>query len=254
MTPGSADASPRPLRLLPFGDDRQVVAARAEAAGLEVVSRDADVVLCHGGDGTLLRAERRYPEVPKVPVRLGRSTQPCPRHGLDDVLSRLIAGGLLREELTRLVLTVGRARFHALNDIVLRNENPALAVRFLLTVDGGEPVEYAGDGLVVATPFGSTGYYRSITRSSFGAGLGLAFNNATRPTAARVLSGQARLAVEVVRGPAVLVHDNDTRTLVLREGHRFEIERADRPAVVLGLDALRCQECRRSDDQTFNPH
>jgi len=242
------------MRLAVVGDDRPEVNAAAEAHGFTLVKRDADVILCHGGDGTLLRAERRYPLVPKIPVRLGRVSRPCPRHGLDNVLASLSSGELSEERLMRLVLSVGRARFFALNDVVLRNENPALAVRFMLSVDGADPIEHAGDGLVVATPFGSTGYYRSITRSSFGEGLGLAFNNATRPTASVVLAAGAQIDVSVVRGPAVLVHDNDTRTLVLREGHGFGVRRAKDDAVLLGLDALRCQVCRRLDDQSFNPH
>jgi NAD+ kinase len=241
-------------RLFIVGDHRELVAEVAEAAGLEVVTRGGDVVLSHGGDGTLLRAARRHPDLPLVPVRQSSTTKACANHALPQVLARLAAGDLPREELARIDLRVGRARFVALNDVVLRNENPALAVRFRLRVDGGAPEEFAGDGLVVATPFGSTGYFRSITRSRFAHGLGLAFNNSTLSRESRVLSEEAEVRVEVVRGPAVLVHDNDPRTIVLREGHAFELQTAQEPAVVLGLDALRCQVCRRRDEATFNPH
>lgn len=236
------------------GEDRELVAAALERAGLEQVQSGGDLVLSHGGDGTLLRAERRYPLVTKLPVRQNRSTHACPRHDLDAVLARLMAGELVREELSRIELHIGQARFHALNDVVLRNENPALAVRFRLSVDGGPEEEFSGDGLVVATPFGSTGYFHSITRSRFQRGLGLAFNNSTRSRESRVLAADARLEVAVVRGPAVLVHDNDPRSVVLREGHRFSLRTADQPTPVLGLDALRCQLCRRLDDMRFNPH
>lgn len=241
-------------RLLIVGDDRESALEAAEAAGFDVVARDGDLVLSLGGDGTLLRSARRHPGVPLVPVRQGRSTRPCARHELPTVLRRLAVGELLREELGRIELSIGKTRFFALNDVVLRNDNPALAVRFLLTVDGGAPEEFAGDGLVVATPFGSTAYYRSITRTRFQRGLGLAFNNCTRSRESRVLHADAVLDVSVVRGPAVLVHDNDPRTVVLREGHAFRMRTADEPAVVFGLDALRCQVCRRRDDGGFNPH
>lgn len=241
-------------RIMVLGDDAHEARAALEALGLEAVRRDPEVVLCHGGDGTLLRAERLLPRVPKLPVRIARHTRHCPDHDVATMLGRLLAGDLAEESLPRLLLQVGRARFHAINDVVLRNDNPALAVRFKVTVDGTTSEVLTGDGLVIATPFGSTGYYRSITRSSFREGLGVAFNNATVERPPLLLGGSARLDVELTRGPAVLVHDNDTRTLGLRAGHAFSVRRDALPARVLGLDALRCQRCRRQDDGRFNPH
>ena len=243
-------------RVLVVGDDQDAAEQAVEAAGLEVVRRTPDLVLCHGGDGTLLRAERMVPGVPKLPVRVGRGASLCPRHDLAAVLRRFRAGELELEALEMLELRLGTARLHALNDVVLRNENPALALRFRVFVDGS-PVgpETTGDGLVVATPFGSTGYFHSITRRGFGEGLGIAFNNCTfGEREPLLLPADARVRVQVVRGPGVLVHDNDTRTVVLREGHGFEVQRSERRALVHGLDALACQDCLRHDDKNFNPH
>lgn len=242
------------LRVAIVGDDRRRAEAILREHGHRVVRRDPELVLSHGGDGTLLRSERFFPDVPKLTVRVGVGHRLCARHALGQVLSRLADGALPREELDRLELTVGRARFFALNDVVLRNENPAVAVRFHIVVDGVRSREHTGDGLVIATPFGSTAYFRSVTRTSFGAGIGVAFNNTTRPLAPLRLSVEAVVGVEVVRGPAVLVNDNDDRGIPLREGHGFTVRHAERKALVLGLDALRCQDCRRGDDGTFNPH
>jgi NAD+ kinase len=244
-------------RILLVGDDRQNATRAAEAAGFQVVRRDAELVLCHGGDGTLLRAERMFPGLHKLPARLGKGAQLCERHGLAAILERYRDGKLGCEALEMLELSLGNARFHALNDIVLRNDNPALALRFKLVVDGkaAEPEEITGDGIVVATPFGSTGYFHTITRQRIDAGIGIAFNNCTRaPLEPLVVDGRAIIRVEVTRGPGVLVHDNDTRTLHLRQGHRFTVCRAERRTLVYGLDALACQLCHRYDDATFNPH
>lgn len=242
-------------RVLPFGDGSdRVAAAELEAAGFPVVRSDPDVVLCHGGDGTLLRAERRFPGVPKLPVRVGSGARLCARHELNAVLSALAAGTLPREQLDLLALSVGRARFRALNDVTLRNENPALAVRFHLEVDGVRSREFTGDGLVVATPFGSTGYYRSITGKSITSGLAVAFNNTTRVVEPLELTPDSEILVHLERGPAVLVHDNDPRHVRLRQGHRFGVRLAEEKAEVLGLDGLRCQDCRRYDHGQFNPH
>jgi len=241
-------------RILVVGDDRDQACDAVESAGLTVVRSDPDLVLCHGGDGTLLRAERLAPLVPKLPVRIRRHTRHCPSHDLSTMLDRMQRGKLEQEWLDRIELTVGKATFHAINDVVMRNENPALAMRFRLVLDGQAGAVVTGDGLVVATPFGSTGYYRSITRQSISEGMAVAFNNSTRPRAPVLLEPTAEVRVEVERGPAVLVHDNDTRTVLLRAGHSFGLRRADEQALLLGLDSLRCQRCRRHDQGTFNPH
>lgn len=243
-------------RLLIVGDDRSAASAAASAAGFEVVRRDPDLVLCHGGDGTLLRAERLQPGVPKLPVRLARAASLCPLHSLDAVLQRYLAGALPLAELDMLQLALGAARFQALNDVVLRNENPALALRFRISV-GGRPVghETTGDGLVLATPFGSTGYFSSISRRRLESGIGIAFNNCTsNPREPLILPDTAIVRVDVTRGPGVLVYDNDPRSVVLREGHGFEVRRSAQRARVHGLDALACQVCVRRDEVSFNPH
>ena len=238
-------------RLLVVGDERALAAAAAEAAGFTLVRRDPQVVLCHGGDGTLLRADREWRDAPKLPVRLASRARLCPDHQLPARLAALAAGRLREEELTRLALRVGTRRWLALNDVVLRNDSPATAVRVRLS---GVEGEICGDGLVFATPFGSSGYYRSITREMVPDGFGVAFNNSTEERAPLRRGADAAVEVEVTRGPAVLAVDNDLRSLPMRDGHRFQVTLAPERAVVLGLDALRCQVCRRADGESFNPH
>ena len=243
-------------RMLIAGDDRTRAIACAEAAGFEVVERNPAVVLCHGGDGTLLRAERMWPEIPKIPARLGKGAQLCEQHSLDSILDRYRRDELECSKLEMLQCSLGESRFFALNDVVLRNDNPALALRFRLFVDDVElGSETTGDGVVLATPFGSTGYYHTLTRQRFEEGIGIAFNNCTRAALPPVVLDSSRVVrVDVTRGPGVLTHDNDRRTVHLRQGHRFEISRAERVATVHGLDALVCQTCFRYDAETFNPH
>ena len=88
-----------PQRLALCGDDLPRAAAAVRRARLAVVRRDPEAVLCHGGDGTLLRAVREWPGVPLVPVRIAGRARPCPDHGLDTVLERLARGELPRDEL-----------------------------------------------------------------------------------------------------------------------------------------------------------
>ena len=116
--------------------------------------------------------------------------------------------------------------------------------RYRLWIDGRlDNSQVVGDGLVVATPFGSTGYYRSITKSLFRTGLGLAFNNSTEPLDHQVVGGNSVIDVEILRGPAVLLADNDPRRIHLHEGSRIRISRDPRQTNVLGLDGFRCRRC-----------
>ena len=241
-------------RLMVLGDDREIVVRCAEGLGLDVVRRGGDVVLCHGGDGTLLRAEREWPGVPKLPVRVATRARLCAEHQLDAVLARLAAGTLRLEELPLIEAAIGRLVQRAINDVVVRNDSPATAVRLRVAADGERTGEVTGDGVVVATPFGSSGYYRSITGERFESGLALAFNNTTERHGPIRLAAEGAIEIEVVRGPALLVLDNDPRHVTLREGHRVRLFRSGDSARAIGLDALRCQLCRKGDGSPFNPH
>jgi NAD+ kinase len=241
-------------RVIIMGDLAAEAGAALEQAGWEIVSLDPDVVFCHGGDGTLLRAERIWPGVPKVPARIGLRAALCERHGLDAIVSRIASGELSVHRLPKLELRMGRYRAHAMNDIVVRNTNPTTAVRLTIELDGRTSEEISGDGLVVTTPFGSSAYYRSITGSTFEEGIGIAFNNATEPRKPIVYAGDRAMGIDILRGPAVLACDNDSRPIPLRAGHRFTVQLSSERALVHGLDSLSCQECLRQDGSRFNPH
>lgn len=80
--------------------------------------------------------------------------------------------------------------------------------------------------MVVATPFGSTGYYQSVTRSTFERGIGLAFNNSTEEKAPLLLNEDTELTIEIVRGKGELAADNNPQILVVDEGDRIVIRKA----------------------------
>ena len=96
--------------------------------------------------------------------------------------------------------------------------------------------------------------FRSITRTTVPDGLGVAFNNCTEPLEPLQFAANGPVEVRVLRGPAVLVRDNDPRIIPMRDGHAFVVSLATEHARVLGLAALRCQRCRKADGSAFNPH
>ncbi len=126
-----------------------------------------DIVFVLGGDGTLLRAgAMAVPSgVPLLGVNLGRLgfLAEVERGELEGALDRICADGFEIEERMTLVgevVVAGTAteRFVALNEIIVSKVTAGRLVKLAASI-GGEPfTTFAADGLIVATPTGSTAY------------------------------------------------------------------------------------------------
>lgn len=223
-------------RIVVLGEEANSILALVRQAGFSVVTESPDVVLTYGGDGLLLHSEREWPGVPKLALRNSRFGKKCEPRTVEDALARLARGELRASRQSKIrAEAAGQTRI-GLNDIIVHNSRPTSSVRLRVWIDG-RPFggEIVGDGLVVATTFGSTAYYRSITRSIFRVGLGLAFNNSTESVDHLVLAEDARIRVRIERGPALVAADNDPEAIALEAGAEVVIQRADAQAVILEL-------------------
>jgi NAD+ kinase len=127
----------------------------------------AEMVITIGGDGTLLRGVRiAVPlDVPILGVNTGRlgflteiETTP---EGTERV-RRVLRGDFTVEERLALQASVNGAPSHfALNDVVVRRGAEARMAPFGLSLDGERTTHISADGIVVATPTGSTAYFLS---------------------------------------------------------------------------------------------
>ena len=127
----------------------------------------AELIICVGGDGTVLRAARlAVPRpLPILGVNMGRLgfLTSLNRDAFFDQFDRILAGEWEVEERLMVAgaVTEGEAAgrsFHGLNDIVLSRRSPGRPVYVELAVDGARVALYRCDGMIVATPTGSTGY------------------------------------------------------------------------------------------------
>lgn len=214
----------------------------AEHPGLELVERDPEIIVCYGGDGTLLAAELEFPNIPKVPIRNSRRGRKLIGKSPEEVIAYLAEGKLIENRFIKLrgqLCLQGDPEpvcsIAAMNEFNVHMGRINSAVRFRIWVDDlpyANGLEILGDGFVVCTPFGSTAYYNQITRGFFRQGLGMAFKYTAEHTSHMVLPEDACIRVRITRGPAVLAYDSAQDYYSLVEGDELLIERHSEHAII----------------------
>jgi NAD+ kinase len=131
----------------------------------------ADLAVCIGGDGTMLRTVQmlRGAAVPIIGVNVGllgyltEVEAPTLAHALERWFAGPTAGHWSLDERMMLDLTVDVAgrepqTWTALNEGVVEKQESGHTVRLQVWIDGAAFTSYAADGLILATPTGSTAY------------------------------------------------------------------------------------------------
>jgi len=235
----------KPLRVLVLGRNIEDLLPLLDLFDVELVERDPDLVISHGGDGSLLGAERDFPGIAKCPIRDRKQNPKCPLHSELSTLKKLFSGQLQKDVLEKLVaISSSGDELRGINDLVLSRELMSSAIRYRIWVDGALfRSQIVSDSLVISTPFGSTGYFQSITRGNIRTGIGLAFNNAMDGIGFSVLPDFAKMEVQVLRGPAVLVADNNPQMLKMDAGETLQVRLSAKKTMVYGMDIFRCPDC-----------
>ena len=122
----------------------------------------ADIAVVLGGDGTMLRALQRFlgTDIPTVGVNFGRvgflaSVQP---NELESGLSRVFSGDYRVVHLTTLEVEVDASRGAAVNDVVVLSSIRGRMVELAWALGGEDMGVQACDGVICASPSGSTAY------------------------------------------------------------------------------------------------
>ncbi len=187
--------------------------------GFSIVDRHPDFILSYGGDGTILYSERMYPQIPKLIIKRGSSCRRCDYsiEHLPEILKKIREGQFKIRHEMKLEAIYKQHKLVGLNEIQIHTKLPISAVRFTLTVVGKTYDNLIADGVVIATPFGSTGYYQSTGGKQFSEGIGISFNNLhNKKLNSLVVSEDSVVTVEISRGPALLIADNN------RDFHELE--------------------------------
>jgi NAD+ kinase len=245
--PGRPEAVEAASSLSAWLQERGIITSRLDGADAEDAARAAafgrglDLVVSVGGDGTFLRAAHvaSRADVPVLGVKVGRVgflTEVEPDEATP-VLESMIEGAARIEERLAVLAEVEGSDVEpqwALNEVIVEKSARHRLIRLAVIVDETYVTTFSADGVIVATPTGSTAY-------SFSAGGPIVSPWVpcviVTPIAAHmvfdrslVLAADQRVALEVVGEEPGLLSADGRASLELPVGARVRIERAATPA------------------------
>jgi NAD+ kinase len=227
--------------------ERRLLAVAGAGVLLES-PHDVDALLALGGDGTLLRGVRFLGghQVPVLGVNLGRLgfLTGCNVPEFESALRQFAAGDYRAEARMALEACLHdaddaeRHRFYALNDIVLHKGGFARVIRFVVGSSEEEIARYAADGVIIATPTGSTAYSLSaggpVVEPSVDSILITPISPHTLATRPLVLSPAAIVVVRVEANPEqILVTVDGQVGTKFGAGERLTVRRAGRSVLIV---------------------
>jgi NAD kinase len=198
------------------------------------ISKKPDFVVCYGGDGTILHAERIFPGIPKLVIK--KSSSVCKKceysiNLLKKVLEKISKGNFKVIEEMKLEARVKNQKLLALNEIQVHNKNPVRAIKFSLYTKGKKFENLMGDGVIVSTPYGSTAYYSSTGGKPFKKGIGISFNNLHRKKIKSfVIPENSSVKIKILRGPALVLADNYEKFIEVDKGSKITVKKSEERA------------------------
>lgn len=213
----------------------------------EFEAKTKNVTISYGGDGTVLdRVRETLGKKAIIPIR---DYACCEQHKgmLDEVLD---GNGKSLLALTRCPF-IGFSFYdksdRGISEVVVKNQDPTSALRFNLIVDGEVFMKnVVADGIVASTAYGSTGYFKSISRCIFRSdSLGIAFIAPAQGISNLVLKSSSRVEMEFIRKAEICITADKMRyNAVAEECSKLEIEEKPDAVSLFGLKEFHCQKCR----------
>ena len=214
---------------------------------------DIDALLTLGGDGTLLRAARLLAgrQVPILGVNLGRLgfLTTCGIEDLEMAVTKLASGEFRAE--ARMALDARaladdgneRKRWAALNDVVIHKGGFARMLQLRVAANGESIATYAADGIVIATPTGSTAYNLSaggpLVVPTVESILLTAISPHTLSVRPLVLPPSAEVTVRAEDGPEELVVTVDGQVgATFTSGETLAVRRSDKPVLIVRFPGM----------------
>ena len=229
------------------------------------IPEDVDCILVLGGDGTLLQAARDIiqRDIPLLGINLGTLgyLAEIEETGMDAAMNQLLSGEYEVEQRMMLTGRIVRGGIHqqkhkenglpayktensyALNDITITRSGSLQIIRFRICVNGQFLNEYHADGVIVATPTGSTGYNLSaggpIVEPKAELLLITPISPHTLNTRSIILAPEDKIEIGAGREESVQqveVNFDGSHNVMLYTGDKVEIERAETTTGIVKLN------------------
>lgn len=229
-------------------EDDEALGHRLSEAGAQVVPSDehaadgVDLVVVLGGDGTVLRAAERARSsgAPLVGVNLGHvgflaEAEP---ESLNDVVQAIVSGRWIVEERMTLDIRVMRDgrevhRTWAVNEVAIEKQARERMIEVLVEVDGRPLSRWGCDGVVCATPTGSTAYAFSaggpVVWPEVSAMLVLPLSAHALFARPLVVSPRSVVAFDLSEPSMVVLSADGRRNLDVAGGSRIEVRQDPSP-------------------------
>ena len=205
---------------------------------------DVDCIITIGGDGTVLYTLQNIPtQVPILPIRaglLGFLTE-IDKADIEDGISRLIAGEYIIDERMRISSSIDGTKLpDALNEVVIHTSQIAKLRHFNVKIDGQLMTTVRADGLIFATPTGSTSYALSVGAPIVDPRLEAIVVAPIAPiwsstkTTLVPASSKIQVTLELPRTCTVVADGRDET--IFQGGERLEISKSKHPAKFIRFD------------------
>ena len=222
------------MKLLIYGHKTDEIIKQAKKAGFDIVEKNPDMIAVVGGDGTLMKSEKDFPEVPKFILKKSQTSKKGHNLTPEEILEKIIKKEYKIEDEIKIEGIFNGKKIVGLNEIIVHNIDPRQAIRYEIFINGKRAgVEIIGDGVAISTPYGSTGYYRAITDSFFEVGIGVAFNNSTEQSDHMVIKEDSEIVVKITRGKAIVYADNSDEEIILDDNHEILIKKHRKKAKIV---------------------
>ena len=214
-------------------------AAGTKAASFDEIGRSADLAIVVGGDGTMLAAARNlaHHKVPLAGInqgRLGFMTD-IALSEMSESVGAILEGRHTVEERALIEAEILRGgqtlmRTVALNEAVVTKGSQARLIEFKLTIDGEYVYQLRADGVIVATPTGSTAYALSaqgpILQPTVRAFALVPLNPHVLSARPVSVSDSSIIEIELVRAVDARAHFDGFALTDLQDGDRLVLRRS----------------------------
>jgi NAD kinase len=221
----------------------------------EFERKTKNIAIAYGGDGTLLQKFHELLDdngCPKKAILPIRNYGQCKHHLhlIDDVLNGTTKCKCdLKQKTGDILASDGNV---AMSEIQIVSANPTTCLRMDIFINNHLFMENViANGIIVSTPIGSTGYFKSVARTIFRDGIGVAFICPTYGINNIILKSTDWINVVFNRAcKAFMSWDNITSSIDVEKGTTKTIQYSSNVVSLFGYEEFMCPQCRIGRNST----